>query len=224
MLVSCWSVKGGSGTTVVAVSLALVLARSSTAGVVLVDLAGDVPAVLGLPEPDGPGVVDWIRAGPSVPPDGLARLEVDVDAQLRLVPRGLGPMPPDTERLEVLAAMLATDHRPVIVDAGQLPVADRGGDGEAARVFAASATQSLLVTRCCYLSMRRATAAGIRPSGVVYVHEVGRSFSAIDVEEILGCPVLAEVMHDPAIARAVDAGVLVRRLPRALERALRHAA
>src|SRR4051794_33057920 len=70
VFVSCWSVKGGSGTTVVASSLALLLATRSPAGSVLVDLAGDVPAVLGIPEPDGPGVSDWLAAGDSVPADG----------------------------------------------------------------------------------------------------------------------------------------------------------
>jgi Flp pilus assembly protein TadG len=39
--------KGGAGTTVVATALALVLARRDTGGALLVDLAGDVPAVIG---------------------------------------------------------------------------------------------------------------------------------------------------------------------------------
>src|SRR5205823_4979023 len=44
MLISCWSVKGGSGTTVVAAAIALALARS--APVVLADFGGDAPTVL----------------------------------------------------------------------------------------------------------------------------------------------------------------------------------
>ena len=54
MLITCWSVKGGSGTTVIATSLALLFAKRQ--GALLVDLAGDVPAALGLPDPDGPGI------------------------------------------------------------------------------------------------------------------------------------------------------------------------
>lgn len=225
MFVSCWSVKGGSGTTVVAVSLALVLARSSAAGVLLVDLAGDVPAVLGLRDSASSGIADWLAAGERVPPDGLARLEVPAAPGVQLIPRGQASLAGTTARLEVLAGILATDHRPVIVDAGQVPTSGHGeADGEPARVFAASATQSLLVTRSCYLSLLRAVSAGIHPSGVVLVQEPGRSLDATDVADVLGVPVLAEVAHDPAIARAVDAGLLAGRLPRGLERALRHAA
>ena len=58
-MIVCWSVKGGSGTTVVASTLALMRAAESQRGALLVDLAGDVPAVLGLAEPSGPGISDW---------------------------------------------------------------------------------------------------------------------------------------------------------------------
>ena len=58
-MIVCWSVKGGSGTTVVASTLALVHAEKSSHGALIVDLAGDVPAVLGLAEPSGIGVGEW---------------------------------------------------------------------------------------------------------------------------------------------------------------------
>jgi hypothetical protein len=83
---------------------------------------------------------------------------------------------------------------------------------------------SLLVLRPCYLALRRAVAAPFRPSGVVLVREPGRALTRRDVEAVLGVPVRAEVDVDPAIARAVDAGLLTARLPRGLERALRDAA
>ncbi|MDP9388603.1 MAG: hypothetical protein M3Q48_12005, partial [Actinomycetota bacterium] len=92
MLVACWSVKGGSGTTVVAAALGLLLARAAPAGAVLVDLGGDVPAALGVREPVGPGVAEWLEAGPTVGADALGRLEVEVAPGLRLVPRGTGPL------------------------------------------------------------------------------------------------------------------------------------
>jgi hypothetical protein len=41
---------------------------------------------------------------------------------------------------------------------------------------------------------------------------------------VVGAPVLAEIEADPAVARAVDAGLLRGRLPRSLERGLRDAA
>lgn len=217
MFVSCWSAKGGSGTTVVSVALALVLARSDRGEVLLADLAGDVPAVLGIAEPTGPGITDWLAAGAEVPADGLARIELSAAPNLGVLPRGCGPLEP-LDRVEVLAAMLAGESRVVVADVGCIAASD------AAPILAAGATQSLLVTRPCYLSLRRAVATPIRPSGLVVVSEAGRALSALDVESVVGVPVVAEVPSDPAVARAVDAGLLAHRLPRGLERALRRAA
>ncbi|QGG96525.1 P-loop NTPase family protein [Actinomarinicola tropica] len=213
---SCWSAKGGSGTTVVAASLALVIASRPGPGVLLVDLAGDLPAVLGTADPDGPGVAEWSRAGAEAPADALARLEVPVRPGLDLLPLGHGAT--DRERLDVLGPLLAADHRTVVVDCGTVTAAD------AALSVAAGASTSLLVTRLCYLALRRAAAAPIRPSAAVVVAEPGRALDRSDVEGVLGVPVVAEVAVDPGVARAVDAGLLARRLPRGLERAMRAAA
>ena len=219
MFLSFWAVKGGSGTTVVAVSMALLLARSSPDGVLLVDLAGDVPAVLGCPEPTGPGVAEWLAAGEVVPADGLARLEVRATSTISVIPRGSGPIE-SIARADVLAAALGTERRPVIVDCGLV-----GAFGtDVAKVLASSATQSVLVTRPCYLALRRAVSAPVHPSAVVVVGEVGRSLVPADVGDVVQSPVLASVPYDAAIARAVDAGLLSGRLPRELERALRSAA
>ena len=87
MFVACWSVKGGSGTTVVAASLALAVATSGQ-DALLVDMSGDLPATLGIPDPDGAGVGDWLGAGADVPGDALTRLEVDAGPNLALLPMG----------------------------------------------------------------------------------------------------------------------------------------
>jgi Mrp family chromosome partitioning ATPase len=216
-VVCCWSAKGGAGTTVVATALALVMAQRSQGGVLLVDLAGDAPAALGLSDPAGPGVAGWAAAGPDVPADGLARLAVPVLPDLELLPRGDAPLA-GRERFELLAGLLAADDRAVVVDAGLLTA-----DSPHA-VLAASATTSLLVTRPCYLALRRAVATPLRPSGVVLVGEPGRALDRGDVEGVLGVPVVAELTTDIAVARAVDAGLLASRLPRSLQRALRDAA
>ena len=214
MLVACWSVKGGSGTTVVAAALGLVLARSSPTGSVVVDLGGDLPAVLGTPEPAGPGVSEWLSAGEDVPADALAHLEVEGGPGLRLVPQGTAPLPAvGGERL--VAALSA--GRPAVVDCG------RAGEAVGLEV-AAAAPLSLLVLRPCYLALRRALAAPLRPSGVVLVREEGRALGRRDVEAVLDVPVRAEVTWDPAVARSVDAGLLAARVPRGLDRALRKAA
>src|SRR2546426_1176908 len=117
MLVTCWSPKGGCGTTVVTAALGVLLAGSAPAGAVVA---------------------------------------------------GQGPEPAST--------------------------------------LAAAAGLSLLVLRPCYLALRRAIAAPLRPSGVVLVNEPGRSLGRADVEDLLGVPVRAEIDVDPSVARAVDAG------------------
>ncbi len=219
MLFACWSPKGGSGTTVVAAALGLLLARSAPSGALLADLAGDLPTVLGLAAgPTGIGLADWLAAGPDVPDDALGRLEVDAGGRLRLLPwrGGQGATITDAGRGEALAAALTRDPRPVVVDCGS------AGAG-AALAVASSATVSLLVIRPCYLALRRALDAPLRPSAVVLVTEDGRSLGRADVEDVLGVPVRAELRVDPAVARAVDAGLLAGRLPRGLERALRPA-
>lgn len=217
MLVSCWSAKGGVGTSVVAAGLAIVLSERHPAGALLVDLEGDQPHVLGLAQPDGPGVADWLAAGPDAPADGLERLEVPARDGLTLLPRGRGPIA--GERVAVLADALALDPRPVVVDAGLVP----GRSASTLDVLAA-ATTSLLVVRPCYLALRAAVHAPVRPTGVVVIDEVDRSLDAGDVEDVLGVPVVAVVRVDPGIARAVDAGLLGHRLPRGLARPLAGAA
>jgi len=212
---------------VVAASLAVVLARRP-AGALLVDLCGDQPALLGLREPPAPGVADWIVRGAQAPPDALGRLEVDVADGLRLLPRGSwdGAGSGDVDaQLAILGPLLAADRRAVVVDAGRL--AAPGDGAPSAAVHAAgslteAATASLLVIAPCYLALRRAVAVGVRPHGVVVVGERGRALQADDVADVVGAPVLAEVGSDPAVARIVDAGLLVSRLPRLLERAVTH--
>jgi hypothetical protein len=117
----------------------------------------------------------------------------------------------------VLASLLTADGRPVVADCGAAP------EG-AARTVAAGATRSLLVTRACYLALRRALVAPIRPSEVVLLTEAGRALTRRDVEESVGAPVVAEVAVDPLVARAVDAGLLSTRLPRGLAKELSRAA
>jgi hypothetical protein len=216
VLVACWSPKGGSGTTVVAVLTALAFARASAGGSLLVDLAGDVPAALGIPEPKGPGLADWLGASGDVGAEALGRLENDVGHGLSLLWRGeaVGIAGGSTAlRAEDLASALGAEPRPVVADCGR-------ADRSPGRELAQGATVSLCVLRPCYLALRRALDARARPSAVVLVNEPQRSLRRRDVEEVLGVPVWAELEYDPALARAVDAGLLASRRPRAADRAL----
>lgn len=216
MLITCWSVKGGVGTTVTSAALALTLAtlHAADGGALLVDLAGDVPAALGLPDPRDPGLTGWTTAGPEVAGDALARLELSVAAHLSLLPRGRGEHG-SLDRHAVLARLLAADGRPVVVDAGVVTASSP------VLPLVSEATRSLLVSRACHLGLRRAVTAPVRPSGTVLVAEAGRALDRSEVERLTGAPIVAEVPFDPAIAHAVDTGLLTSRVPRSLERPLR---
>ncbi len=208
-MILCWAAKGGSGTTVVACALALGSVHGQPA--TLVDLSGDSATALGLSEPTGPGVVDWL-ASPTAGPTDLARLAVPVRDDVRLIPRGTADPPAD--QWPRLAAALRGSAT-AIVDAGT---------GCPPQALHDAAEHSLLVTRPCYIALRRAQQLGIRPTGVVLVDEPGRALTASDVEHALGVAVVAQVRLDPAVARAVDAGLLIARLPRSLITSLRSAA
>ena len=223
MLVTCWSAKGGSGTTTVAVALAAILARRHDDGCLLVDLGGDVPAVAGLDDAAPAGIAEWLAGGEQVPADGLARLERPLGAGVRLIPRGSGPIG-DLVRARVLAQVLAADVRPVVVDAGVVVERDVASPAqEVARLLAVAAGRSLLVTRACYVALRRAEHLSLRPSGIVLVQGDGRALGRHDVEQVLGVPVVSELAEDRATARRVDHGLLLRHLPRSVERSLRGA-
>lgn len=217
MLTACWSVKGGSGTTVVAAALALSLARHGRA-VTAADFAGDLPTALGMPDPVGPGIRDWLEAGEQVPADGLARIAVMCASGITLVPRGewsTGVPRHDAAAAKRLARALRAlpPGGPVVADCGLVT-------NEVMRGFVAEADRSLLVLRPCYLALRRAVAAP-RPTAVVVVNEPGRSLSPRDIEDALGVPVAAVLDWDPQVAHATDTGLLRARLPRRMVQSLR---
>ena len=208
MLTICWAAKGGSGTTVFAAARAL----ASPVPTLLIDLAGDAMSVLGLPEPDGPGVFDWLSSDSS--PSRLAALELPAGARLSVLPAGRArSVTPD--RWDELVRHLRADARPVIVDAGTRPPTTP---------LLLAGDERLLVTRACYLALRHAVADRATPTGVVLIEEPGRALRAADIEASLGAPIVNTVLLDPAIARAVDSGLLVSRLPSGWRRQLRAAA
>jgi hypothetical protein len=208
MITLCWAAKGGSGTTVVAAALALAAPDPT----LLVDLAGDLPAALGLPDPDGPGVGDWLRSEAS--PSRLAALEIPVDGRVSVLHAGDGGAAPG-ERWAGLARHLRDERRTVVVDAGT---------GAPPPALLEVADHAWLVTRACYLSLRAAVRQRCRPTGVVLVEEPGRALRRGDIEVTVGAPVVTTLLVDPAVARAVDAGLLVSRLPAGFRRVLRDAA
>lgn len=217
MLLVLWSPKGGSGTSVVAAGLGAVLAARG--GALLVDLAGDLPAVCGLP-PEAPGsrgasparpdtLAAWMAQGAAAPSEALDRLGREVAPGLGLLALEASPAPSfPAEAGAALAAALA-DGPPTVADAGSgtlLPFQ---------RALVEVADASVVVVRGCYLALRRALTQPLVEAarGVVLVEEPGRALGEQEVAEVLGRPVLARIPLRASIARAVDAGVLVHRLP-----------
>ena len=189
-------------------------------GVLLVDAAGDLPLVLGVAGDEGPGLAEWMAAGEEVPADGLARIEREVLPGLDLLPRGGGSLD-DIDRIDLLAGLLSADRRRVIVDCGTV---DPDHPGELASALAGAATYSVLVIRPCYVAVRRALRSVMRPSRLLVISERTRALDATDVVDVLGVPLYADLDLDPAVARAVDAGLLVSRVPVGLRRGLECAA
>ncbi|MEZ5134940.1 MAG: hypothetical protein R2699_07770 [Acidimicrobiales bacterium] len=220
MVITCWGAKGGAGTTVVAAAMAVHAAATSEHGALLVDLDGDAPVVLGVAPSDGPGVRDWLDAGPGTPPDGLARLEEPLAGGLALLPCGSGaPGPASDGSVEALMQVLGSDRRTVVVDVGCLTGA-AGARPRPASASRAAGGSFGAGRRACYLALRRASDAGIVPDDVLLA-EPGRALRADDVAHALGTPVSCTVPFDPAVA-AVDAGLLLARLPASLRRAVGH--
>lgn len=75
----------------------------------------------------------------------------------------------------------------------------------------------LLVVTSCYLGLRRSTPLDLAAfDGLVWVREPGRGINRQWVETVTGRPILATVDHDAAVARTVDAGLLLLRMPAGL--------
>jgi hypothetical protein len=205
----CWSAKGGSGTTVIVASLGL----CALSPVTLIDLAGDLPAVLGIAEPAGPGILEWLLS--EAPIERLSDITIKVTDGVDLIPAGRGDRHIPSSRWPELLNALTTDNHRVIIDAGtgQPPTAAHN-----------LVDRSLLVTRACYLALRRVVASPIRPTGIILVNEPGRALRDVDVEAAVGAPLLATVSLDVQIARSVDAGLMAARLPRMIRRDLDAAA
>lgn len=209
MIVTCWSVKGGSGTSVVAGGLAVAWAADRP--VLAVDLGGDLPSVIGTAVPPGPGVLDWLRAGEGVGAAALDALAVDAAPGLRVLHRGGGQggsaSDAGDERWPAFAEAMTATRADVVIDAGLAPLP---------RPLAACTDASLLVIRPCYLALRRASLVHDVPAGVVVVSEPGRALGRRDIERVLGIRIAAEIRLDPAVARAADCGLLASRLPGSL--------
>ena len=203
-ITTVYATKGGQGVTTITAALAILTARAGHR-TLLVDTTGDLPAILGLPDTDRPGLAEYLNPASRLAIDDVT---TPVSDNLELIHRGTGPVTFDTSTYGLLTGALGHyDH--IIIDAA-----------EPASAWTLHADHRLLVTRPCYLALRRATIAP-RPTAIVLINEPGRALDAKDIEAVLAIPVTATVPYMTTIARAVDAGLLNTRLPRELTRALR---
>ncbi len=201
MLVSFWSPKGGVGTSVFTAACALVLAR--TTEVRLADFGGDQPAVLGLASEPAPGLGEWLDAGAATPADALDRLAVDTGRGLSLLPLGRrSPRTATPEAGAALGVVLAQDERVTIADVAT-------ADSESLRAIVEVSDVSIVVTRDCYLALRRAARAPLvqRAAGVVVGQEGARGLHHRVVTDVLQLPLLDVVPWHAHVARALDSGV-----------------
>ena len=224
MVMLCWAAKGGSGTTVVTATLALESERPA----LLVDLAGEIPAVLGMNPTDRPGVADWLDADGGT--NQLADLLVEIDDTTALLPHrhALEPAP----RPSATGQATGVDRRWAdLCKWFEDWEADHEGDvwidagtGTPPSALAEAAEHRWLVTRACYLSLRRAAGCSVRPTGVLLIDEPGRALRPRDIERSVGAPIVGRLPIDPRVARAVDAGLLISRPPHTIRRSLRRIA
>ena len=199
MLTGLWTPKGGSGTTVTACALARLHDPA-----LIIDTAGDVPAVLGLAESDTPGIRDWLAS--DSPDSRLDDLVEVIDERLSIIRSGSAAGPFGDRSWSRLADWASRRPGEVIVDLGT-------GRPDAWTDISA---RSVMVVRPCYLALRRSVRTATTPDGIIVISEPGRALSADDVARCLGAPVLSAITVDPTVARAVDAGLLLSRLPASL--------
>ncbi len=202
MLIACWSPKGGTGTSTAVAVLATALAREHRVTRVA-DFAGDQPALFGVVA-DGPGVNDWLAAGPDAPPNAIERIAVEVAPSLSLLPCGaLDARGADPSAGDALGALLNDD--------AVITIADLGGARDDAHVaLARRADASLAVVRSCYLSLRHLVHHPLVDSvdGLVLVGDKGRALGRRDFEATTGRRVLLEVAVRPVLGRLADTGLL----------------
>ena len=237
VIISMWSAKGGVGLSVTAAAVALSAAQRDGEAVLL-DLGGDQAAILGVAEPAGPGVFDWLCSNADSP-DSLRRLMVETSDGLALVPPGSGQdWSPDREI--ALIGALESLGCVVVIDCG-VRNSHSADDGSVRQRFVerlCGSGESVLVSSPCYLALRRAVrvlswddepeAKLLRrrggtqladrggKCGLVVVSEPGRALDSSDVAAVVQLPLRAHLERDPAIARRVDAGQFLHRPPRSL--------
>ena len=159
------SSKGGNCTTVTATAFSLI-AASRGLPTVLIDLCGDIPSVIGTPEPSTAGVNDWLAEDSTLDAEALVKLGTPVSPGLVVVHRG-ARFVQGQPRWSDLAAAMSTLPMNIVIDAGIGYLPDELRNGKA---------DVTMVVKQCYLSLRRATQLS-KPTNVIVIREeeIGRA-------------------------------------------------
>lgn len=191
----CAGAKGGQGCTTIAAVLAVLAARSNPT--LLLDTRGDAAPILGVSDPPPASTFAEAIANAAEPCRGLRVATLEGD---RI----------DTDAIAAISELVTAGHRVIV---------DTGTDHDVLHRFDPLHPRRLLVTRPCYLALRRAIGVPFIPDHVVLIAEHQRALTERDVSLALALPVTS-VPYDPSIARAIDAGLLAARLPRCLAHAI----
>lgn len=210
MLITVTATKGGAGATAVAAAIGL-----TAPGTTLVDLTGDLAAAIGTEGHHGVGAADWLTS--DAPVERLDELATAIEhTESLLLPHGGGhevAVAAPAGRWALLGewCVRRAASAAVVIDPGPNIAAVRGA------VDAGRAVE-VVVTRACFLALRQRVPAAMGPDGVVLIAEPGRALRSQDVERTLGAPVLATMPWAPAVARAIDAGLVSSGVPAAMRR------
>lgn len=194
------SPKGGNCTTVTVVAHALLSAQRGQR-TLLIDLCGDIPSVVGMVEPDTPGINDWLYESNTSDAEAMVRLGSPHTDGLVVLHRG-SRFVDGQPRWEALAAAVREIPHTVFIDAGT---------GFVPHDFLDSVDTVTLVTRPCYLSLKKAVRMR-KPTNVCVIQERDRALTVDDVAHVIGAPVTTMVPWEAGISRAVDAGLLPSRV------------
>jgi hypothetical protein len=125
----------------------------------------------------------------------------------------LGLPEPDAGSLAVTPSLTLQHEHPDSPQPARVVVHDAGRLGARCR-----GTTLAVLRGPCYVGLRSLIAEhGGMLHGIVVVAEPGRSLEARDVEDVTGVPVVAVVPASARVARTIDAGLLVTRLPQLRE-------
>ena len=101
-ITTVYATRGGQDVTTITAALAIMSARAGNR-TLLVDTGGDLPAILGLPDTDRPGLAEYLNPASRL---AIEHVIAPVSDNLELIHRGTGPVTFDTSTYGLLTGAL----------------------------------------------------------------------------------------------------------------------